>query len=86
MAPEDYEEEPFGVWPENWPAVELFLRLSTQWRISLSGETGLDYAALYPLLDRVASDPTEWEALFDDVRVLEAEALQQMRKKSRPPI
>lgn len=44
----------------------------------MGGRTGLRYEALYPLLDRAADTADEWEALFDDVRVMEYAALKQM--------
>ena len=34
------------VWEENWPIVQMFLRIQTQWRVSMSGPVGLDYASL----------------------------------------
>ncbi|MEW6479781.1 MAG: DUF1799 domain-containing protein [Pseudomonadota bacterium] len=80
FAPEDYEDDDYGVWPENWPAVVVFMQLRTQWRISFAGATGLDYGVLYPLLDRVTTDPDEWQQLLDDVRVLESAALDVMNK------
>ena len=44
----------------------------------MGGPTGLDYAAVYPLLDRIAKDPTEWQDLFEDIQVMEGAALKQM--------
>ncbi len=79
--PEDYEAGAFEVWPENWPAVQMFLRLGTQWHVGMNGPTGLIYAALYPLLDRATTSPDEWNQLFDDVQHLERAALQQLAKK-----
>lgn len=43
-----------GIWPEHWPAVELFLACATQWRMrqqpvgmtSMSVPCGLDYVAV----------------------------------------
>lgn len=66
------------VWPENWRVFVLFSRLRTQWRIGMGGPTGLDYAAVYPLLDRAAKDPQEWDELFSDIQVMEGAALKQM--------
>lgn len=40
------KNEDFEVWPANWPFVEMFLRLQTQWRTSFSGLVGLDYTAV----------------------------------------
>ena len=63
-------------WPENAQAVYLFIQLLTQWRVGMGGPTGLDYAAVYPLLDRKAADSDEWDQLFDDLRVMEGAALE----------
>lgn len=30
-------DEPYVVWPENWPALKLFLRLQGEWRRNLRG-------------------------------------------------
>lgn len=67
------------VWPENWPAVALFLELDTQWRIGMAGPVGLDYAALFRLLDQRGYSGDEWERMFADVRTLEHAALAEMR-------
>lgn len=37
--------EVFYLWPELVPGIELFVRLSTQWRHGFNGPTGLDYVA-----------------------------------------
>lgn len=38
--------QPTLVWPQNWPALGLFLRLQTQWVRGFNGEhTGLRYEA-----------------------------------------
>ena len=60
------------VWPDNHAAFILFNNLST------GGTTGLDYAAVYPLLDRAAKDPQEWDEMFSDIKVMEVAALKQM--------
>lgn len=39
--------EPTPVWPQNWPALGLFLRLQTQWVRGMDGQpTGLRYEAV----------------------------------------
>lgn len=72
-------EEPrhFEVWPENWPAVELFLRCQTQWRISSNGLAGLDYRAVLEVarLYGVQDLPT----VFDDLQVMELVILQEAK-------
>lgn len=51
--------------------------MQTQWRVGMSGATGLDYGPLFTRMSRLS---VEWEQTFDDIRVLEAAALEQMRK------
>ena len=70
------------VWPDNHAAFNLFNTIGTQWRVGMGGATGLDYAAVYPLLDRAAKDPQEWDEMFSDIQVMEGAALKQMSDNS----
>jgi len=75
LPPEDFE-----VLEENWPAVEMFLRLQTQWRTTMSGLLGLDYGAVAWLLRLYeVEDP---RALLEDLQVMEAAALLSMNRSS----
>lgn len=76
----------YDVWPENWYAVELFLLMQTQWRLSagMGGLVwhGLDYAglpAVLPALDEIelpeAPRPARRE-LLAQLRALEGAAAQ----------
>lgn len=69
------------VWPENWPVVELFARLGTQWNIGMSGPTGLRYEAIYPLLDRLLPADDDWQQAFSDLQAMERAALDALREK-----
>lgn len=60
--------------------MRIFVRMDTQWRVGVSGPIGLDYSAAYPLIDRATSTPEEWDEMLDDLRVLEAEAMDVMRE------
>lgn len=67
------------MFPDNWPAFQIFAQLQTQWSVGgMGGRTGLRYEALYPLLDRQASSSDEWDELFGDIRTMEYAALKQM--------
>jgi hypothetical protein len=81
-APQDVE-----VWPENWNVVRLFMALATQWREGFHGRTGLVYASVYPLLDRMTEGqpPGTWEQSLADIRLMEAEALAAMRGNTPQP-
>lgn len=74
-----FRKDSVEVWPENWEAVSLFLRMITQWRVGMHGPTGLDYGVLLALIDRLGLDPNEADELFDDVRDIEATAINVMR-------
>lgn len=68
----------FEVFPENWAAVQMFLRVGTQWRVGPRGPIGLDYGALEWLLSLYpAADP---RALLEDVQVIETAALQAIQQ------
>lgn len=77
------DEEPlpkdFEVWPENWAAVEMFLRISTQWRTSMAGPIGLDYGALEWLFRLY--EVKEPRSLLEDLQVMEGAALTAMAKE-----
>lgn len=75
----DYEEET-EVWPENWPAVQLLLQMSTQWKSGFSGRTGLDYQPLFLLMDRHGLEGDDWWSMFADLQAMEAAALAAMHK------
>lgn len=80
--PEDFDDGPAEVWPENWPAVQVFLRVNTQWEVGFAGRTRLIYEAVYPILDRLRLTDTEWLEMLEDISVLEAAALETMHAKS----
>ena len=69
-------EAPFEIWSDCWISFTTFLRCETQWRIAsgMSGFIwlGLDYTAVDVVLRRYKVD----EAVFDDLRLMEAEALE----------
>lgn len=55
--------------------------MRTQWRIGMCGPTGLDYQALFALIDFRGVSPDARPQLFDDLQVMEAAALTQMAVK-----
>ena len=72
-------DEDFGIWPENWPVVEMFLRVQTQWRTTMSGVIGLDYAAVRWLFKLY--DVEEPRALLEDHQMMEAAAMSVINKQ-----
>ena len=72
-------QEDFEVWDENWEAVMMFLRMQTQWNVSMNGLVGLNYQALETLIRLYhVKEPIE---LFERVQVIERAALVKMNSK-----
>jgi len=71
------------LWPDNIGAVNVFISMSTQWRVGMGGPTGLDYNALASVMDLVGVPKEDRPAIFDDVRVLEDAALETIRKQQK---
>lgn len=69
------EPEAFEVWPENGPALELFLAAGTQWRHDRNGPTGLDYAAVEALMRLRRTRKRDRADLLADVQIMELAAL-----------
>ncbi len=63
------------LWQDNVASFEIFVALQTQWRIGMGGPTGLDYAAVPVVMELQQVAPDDRRRIFDDVRVMEAEAL-----------
>ena len=72
------EETGVDVWAENWPAVSLFQRLGTQFRVAGGPagylHLGLDYPAVDVVLRHAGVD-TDPDELFAAIQMMEAVAL-----------
>lgn len=68
------------MWPENRQATLVFLAMSTQWRSGFNGPTGLDYGVLPEVWKRLRVPKKKRDRVFDDLRVIEAGALNEMHK------
>lgn len=77
QAPDEIE-----IWPENWDAAHAFARLSTQWRSSMGGPTGLDYASVINYLGERFRSRKKRNELFDQIQIMEVEALDVMRESA----
>lgn len=71
--------EAFEVWEDNWPALEMFLRLQTQWRSTMSGVIGLDYSAAQWLLKLYEVE--DQRAMLEDLQTMEVAAMQAINKR-----
>lgn len=72
--------EAVDVWPDVVDSVNVFIAAATQWRVGMKGATGLDYTALEATLRLTGLPRKDWPQVFDDIRIMEDEALKTMRK------
>lgn len=82
---EEASGPPVEVWPETMQAATVFCAMSTQWRFGgMSGvPTGLDYSALSEVWRRTKTPSADRDAVFDDLRVMEEAALQQVQQERK---
>lgn len=74
---DDFEEDKaFEVWPENWPAIDLYMRNWTQWRYGPGGPSGLDYLVFFADLERQGVTGDEAEGIMAEIRMIEIGALE----------
>ena len=50
FTPEDFD--PIEIWPDNELSFNVFVVISTQWRVGAGGATGLDYCVLPEIWQR----------------------------------
>ena len=78
---DDFPPPEVELWPENWPPIQLFTRLSTQWRVGPGGPIGLDYNVLFHEMDRMGLEKEPYDDLLAQVRVIETTALDELHRK-----
>ena len=72
--PDEKRDNDYEVLLDAWPAVSMFLRVQTQWRVGMGGVIGLDYGAVRWLFElEQVSEPAE---LLDDLQVIEAKVVE----------
>lgn len=76
---EEASGPPVEVWPDNLEAVNVFIAMSTQWRIGMAGPTGLDYTALAHTMRLCGVKAADRASVFAEVRTLEDAALETLR-------
>lgn len=74
----DYEDEYVEIWQDNLDVFRLFKAMSTQWRTSMGGVTGLDYNCLSWVMK--VNNIAENERIFNDLQIMEGEALKLINK------
>lgn len=72
----------FEVFEDNWPAVEIFIRASTQWNVAgMGGYVGLNYQSIEFLFKLFEVE--DQKAVFDDIRVIEMAALRVLNEAAK---
>lgn len=75
--------EPLGIWPDNWAAVNVFIKMSTQWRKDEGRAYALDYGVLPVVMRLVGIEHAARADVFESIRILEDAALATMRKEKQ---
>lgn len=73
------------IWPDNELACSIFRRVGTRWRLPPIGGVpiGLQWEAIYPLMERLKLGDDQWNDLHDDLMVLEMAAIEVFNEFSR---
>ena len=82
-APKKEDPDDFEVWDENWDIVMMFLRMQTQWTVSMAGYVGLKYEVLLVsggLFDLY--DVENRREVLEGLRFMESAALTEFSKKA----
>ena len=72
------------MWEENWDTLMMFLRMQTQWTVTMGGYVGLKYevllgaSGLMSLYD--VENPRE---MLEELQVMEAAALSELNKSDK---
>lgn len=72
------EQADMEIEPDAWQTVQLWLRVQTQWRTSIGGIVGLDYPAVFQLMDRLKIKDPDGE-VFDGLQIMEFAALKALK-------
>ncbi|MEI9749636.1 DUF1799 domain-containing protein [Moellerella wisconsensis] len=75
----DLDDSTVEITPDIEESVSLFQALSTQWRVSVDGPTGLDYTVI-PMLAGTYGISDQATAI-KDIQLMESKALELMHKK-----
>lgn len=69
------------LWPENAQAWQFWIAIQTQWRHSMKGITGLDYAGVIALLNEFIDPGDERRSIFAGIRACEIAALSEFSEQ-----
>lgn len=85
MREQEVIDETFGIYPENWKAVEIFQFVETQWNIAIGPScaiyTGLSYPAVASAMEWFQVPPEEQHEVARKIRVLEIKSMPILNKR-----
>lgn len=70
---------PFEVWRTNWKSFQLFVAMSSQWRMGPTRPIGLDYAVLPLVAEQTGIRLTRRR--FRDLQIMEGETLRTLAER-----
>jgi len=77
-------EEHFEVWEENWETVMMFLRMQTQWNVTMGGYVGLKYEVLTGAGGLMALyDVDNPREMLEGIQEMETVALSELNKNKK---
>lgn len=68
------------MWPDNWSALQVAVRMTSQLNVGFSGVVGFRLEALPVILRALRIPVAAHLDLIDDLRVIEAEFVRQVRE------
>lgn len=77
---EERQPENFEVLEDNWEIVMMFMRMQTQWNVTMGGFVGMRYEVLRWLCDLYSVE--DQRSMLEGLRVMEAAALQVLNERS----
>jgi hypothetical protein len=80
IADSDKRDDICSVLPENVQALEWFLKLQTQWRVSFGGLMGLDYGVFIMMAKDEGMRGRERAEVLEDLRMMEGVYLEVVRE------
>ncbi len=78
---EGEDDAEYEVWPDNWPVLDVFLALNTQWQMSDAGAVGLRYEVLPFVFDTYRVKKKDRADMLHDLKTCERTALDCWSKK-----
>ena len=79
--PDTKRVKDFEVIPAAWPAVLMFLRVQSQWRVGTAGIVGLDYNAVRWMFELY--EVAEPRQLLDDLQIIEATVVEILNEREK---